>query len=732
MAAKRKGSQANGFRSGVDLIKIPSAEDPSAGLGSLLEPASVALIGASDDPARIGGRPLRYMLEMGFNGSIYPINPNREMVQGLKAFPSILDVPEIVDCAIIAIPAKIVARTLEDCAAMGVKSAIVYSSGFAEIGGSDGEAMQAQLSDIAARTGIRILGPNCLGILSFRSRFFATFSSSGDGGYPNAGPLAIISQSGAYGTHLYAVARDWGLGVSHVITTGNECDIDVAECISWAAEADGVKVIAAYAEGIKDGPALIRSLQLARANNKPVVFMKVGSSKEGAAAAASHTASLAGADEIYDAVFSLYGVYRADTTEKMLDIAYSCTAGIYPTGKRIGLVTVSGGVGVQMADYSNKMGLDVAPMPKEAQAYLKKKLPFASALNPVDTTAQFFNEMSLVGENFRVMLEQGRYDIVVAFFTMVASSPYIIDPLLKELNAIRKAFPDRLIILSLLGSPEAVARYRDAGFLTFEDPSRAIAAAAALVEYGMSFEARGRSASDDTGDARPLGDLPCQALSEWESRELLASAGIPVVEGKLVNSAEEAGEAAAALGCPVAMKINGADISHKTEIGGVALNVTTPDEARRIYDELLNRVTKNAPGIQSTGVIVAPMIPGGVETILGVQVDPVFGPAIMFGLGGVFVEVFQDVVFRLAPFNRDEALKMISGIKGVRLLLGIRGGPPSDIDALADALVALSQFAASHADTLASIDVNPFVVLPKGQGAVALDCLVVPKEAADS
>ncbi len=706
--------------------KIASAQDASAGLRALLEPASVALIGASDDPARIGGRPLRYMLEEGFEGQVYPVNPNREMVQGLKAYPSILDIPESVDCAIIAIPAKFVVKTLEDCAAKGVKSAIVFSSGFAEVGSSDGEAMQAQFSGITRRSGMRILGPNCLGVLSFKSRFFATFSSTGDHGYPEAGPLAIISQSGAYGTHVYAVARDWGLGVSHVITTGNESDIDVAECIGWAAGAEEVKVIAAYAEGIKNGPALIASLELARANNKPVIFMKVGSSKEGAAAAASHTASLAGADEIYNAVFSQYGVIRADTTEEMLDIAYCCTAGIYPTGKRIGLVTVSGGVGVQMADYANKMGLDVAPMPSDAQKHLKKRLPFASPVNPVDTTAQFFNDMSLVGENFTVMLEKGRYDIVVAFFTLVASSPFVIEPLLKELIAIRKAFPDRLIILSLLGPPEAVARYRDAGFLTFEDPCRAIAAVSALTEFGISFEGAGHASANDVSDVRPLNTLPNHALSEWESRQLLASAGIPVVEGMLVNSAGEAAEAAAALGCPIAMKINGADISHKTEIGGVELNVATPDEARRLYDVLLKRVTDNAPGARSDGVIAAPMIAGGVETILGVQADPIFGPAIMFGLGGVFVEVFQDVVFALAPFGRDEAMKMISGIKGFKLLQGVRGGPPSDIDALADALVALSQFAAANADTLASVDVNPFVVLPEGQGAVALDCLVVP------
>lgn len=706
-----------------------SEEDQSAGLKSLLQPAAVALIGASDDPIRIGGRPLRYILEQGFSGSIYPVNPNREMVQGLKAYSSILDIPEIVDCAIIAVPAKIVAQTLEDCATMNVKSAIIFSSGFAEIGGSEAQAMQSRLSEIAARTGIRMLGPNCLGILSFKSRFFATFSSTGDGGYPEAGPLAIISQSGAYGTHLYAVASDWGLGVSHVITTGNECDIDVAECIGWAAEADEVKIIAAYAEGIKDGPALIKSLKLARDNGKPVIFMKVGRSKEGAAAAASHTASLAGSDEIFDAVCAQYGVHRADTTEEILDIAYGCTAGIYPTGKRIGLVTVSGGVGVQMADYSNKMGLDVASMPKEAQAHLKKKLPFASALNPVDTTAQFFNDMTLVSENFSIMLDQGRYDIIVAFFTMAGTSPFVIDPLLKELDGIRKKFPDRLIILSILGSPESVSRYRDAGFLTFEDPCRAIAAATALVTYGKSFEGAGKNPLSDGDDARQLKDIPDRSLSEWESRELLSSADIPVVEGRLVNSADEAAEAAEELGCPVVMKINGADISHKTEIGGVELNITTSKDAQRLFGELLNRVGKNAPDAQTSGVIVAPMIAGGVETIVGVQVDPVFGPAVMFGLGGVFVEVFQDVVFRLAPFDKGEAMEMVSDVKGIKLLRGVRGASPSDVNALADALVALSRFAADHADVLASVDVNPFLILPEGKGAVALDSLVVPKGA---
>jgi len=585
--------------------------------------------------------------------------------------------------------------------------------------------MQAQLSEIATRSGIRILGPNCLGILSFKSRFFATFSSTGDGGYTAPGPLAIISQSGAYGTHLYAVARSWGLAVAQVITTGNECDITVAECIGWAAQAPDVKIIAAYAEGIKDGPALIRSLELARASNKPVIFMKVGRSKEGAAAAASHTASLAGADEIYQAVFRQHGVFRAETTEEMLDIAYACTTDIYPTGNKIGLVTLSGGVGVQMADHANKVGLNVAPMPKAAQAKLKSALPFAAPLNPVDTTAQMFNDLSLVGKNFTIMLEEGGYDLAVAFFTIAAASPYIVEPLLKELDDLRKRFPDKLIILSIMGPPEIMARYREAGYLIFEDPCRAISAAAALVHFGMSFDSKPMSTPGKTGNPAASHLLAQHGLSEWASREVLEQAGIPVAPAKLATSPEEAAAIAAAFGGRLALKINGADIHHKTEIGGVKLNIA-PEDAARAFGDLQAAVKRHAPETQPSGVIISPMIQGGIETILGVIVDPVFGPAVMFGLGGIFVEVFHDVVFRLAPFDTGEAEKMIAEIHGARLLSGVRGNPPSDTKALAQALVALSRFAASHASQLDSVDLNPFVVLPQGEGAMALDCLVVP------
>ena len=409
----------------------------------------------------------------------------------------------------------------------------------------------------------------------------------------------------------------------------------------------------------------------------------------------------------------------------MLDIAYACTAGIYPAGNKIGLVTLSGGVGVQMADHANKVGLNVAPMPEAAQAKLKAALPFAAPRNPVDTTAQMFNDLSLVGSNFSILLEEGRYDLCVAFFTIAAASHYIVEPLLRELNELRQRFPDKLIILSIMGPPEIMERYRKAGYLIFEDPCRAISAAAALVHFGRNFNRNTGITSEKPPIVTDPQNLGGQSLSEWESRKILESAGIPLVAGKLATTPEQAAIIAQAFKVPVAMKINGANISHKTEIGGVELNVA-PENAACVFKELQQRVNKHAPATHPSGVIISPMIEGGIEVILGVAIDPVFGPAVMFGLGGVFVEVFHDVAFRLAPFGQSQALQMISEIKGIKLLQGVRGTPPCDINALADALVALSHFAATHAGQLDSIDLNPFVVMPQGQGAFALDCLVVP------
>jgi acyl-CoA synthetase (NDP forming) len=703
------------------------AADPCPSLEPLLRPRSVAIIGASDDPTRIGGRPLRYMMEAGFAGAIYPVNPRRPRVQGLDAYPDIADVPGSVDFALLALPAAACVRAVEACAAKGVRAMVIFSSGFAEVG-SEGRERQEQIGAIGRKAGMRIVGPNCLGLFNNAIGFFPTFTSLIDtGGFPLPGNVAIVSQSGAYGSHVFLLAHRRGIGINTWITTGNECDVQVSECLLQLALDDETEVIVAYAEGIRERDVLLEALAQARANRKPVVFMKVGRSSVGAQAASSHTAALTGADAVYDALFRQFGVHRARTTEELIDVAYACRRRIYPAGRRLGLVTLSGGVGVQMADAAEDYGLEVTPMPEDAQRELKQLLPYAAVRNPVDVTAQAFNDMSLVARNLEIMYERGGYDAIIAFFTGVAGSRYVAAQLRESLRRARERFPDQLVVLSIVAPEETVRLYEEEGYLIFEDPTRAVAAMASLMAFGRSFQESPRALPAFELGCEPLTEVP---IGERAAKRLLAAAGIPMVEERLAATPEEAASAAKEVGFPVALKISSPDILHKTEIRGVVLDVRSADAARHEAEALLERARAGHPHARIEGVLVAPMIQGGIETILGVTRDSVFGPVVMFGLGGVFVEVLNDVTFRIAPFDGREAKRMIGEVKGRALLEGARGAPPADIDALACALVRLSEFAARHADAIESIDLNPFVVLSKGQGAVALDALIVPRASA--
>lgn len=692
-------------------------------LTPLIAPQSIAVIGASDDPKRIGGRPLGYMIRGGFSGPIWPVNPKRDTVQGLQAFADVAALPSAPDAAIVAVPAPIVADTLEALAEKGCKGAVVFSSGFAEMG-EEGARLQDRVRSVARAGGIRVLGPNCLGIFNARCNWLATFSSSVDHLLPKPGPVSIASQSGAYGSHVFHLMRQKGVETGIWITTGNEADVDVADAIAYLAADDDTKVIVAYAEGIRDGDATRAALEAATKAGKPVIFQKVGRSEIGAAAAASHTAALAGSDRIYDALFAQYGVMRVDTTDQMIDAAYICSRGAYPAGNAVGLMTISGGVGVQMADAAIDYGLDVKEMPADTQKALKELLPFAAVRNPVDITAQAFNDLSLITTNMRMMLDEGGYDVVVAFFTMIAASRYIADDLIKTLQETRERFPDKSIILSLIAPPEIVRHYEEGGYPVFEDPTRAVAAAAVISRFGRFFARKGEAAPPNApAGAQPV---PSRPIGEHEASDLLESWGVPFVSRKLVTSAHEAADAVKELGGKAVLKIASPDILHKTEVGGVIVGVTGSNAAAA-FDGLMTRVTQSAPKAKIDGVLVAAMAQDGVETVIGVQNDPTFGPVVMVGLGGILVEVLEDVSFRLAPFGVDEARRMIGELKGAKIYGGVRGAPPADVDALAELLATVSVFAASEGDRFESVDLNPVRVLPKGEGCVALDALVVPR-----
>ncbi len=691
-------------------------------LDDLLNPRSIAIVGASDDPRRIGGRPLSHMIAQKFAGAVYPVNQTRKTVQGLPAFASLADIPGDLDFVLVAVPAAGVPEVVRQAAAKRARAVMIFSSGFAEVGGA-GVALQDEVRAIARASGVRVIGPNCLGAFNSAIDFYPTFTSTIDRAKPVPGGISIASQSGAYGSHIYYVSHLRGLGIRYWITTGNEADLEVAEVVRLLAMDDDVHTIMAYAESVKDGAKLTDALETARAARKPVIFMKVGRSAVGASAAGSHTASLAGEDAVYDAVLREHGAYRARTTEEMLDLAYACRPRIYPAGRRLGIVTISGGCGVLMADAAEDAGLEVPPMPADAQAELKKLVPFASALNPVDVTAQFFNDLSIIPKFTELMLTRGGYDGLVGFWTSVAGSPVLAEPLLTGLKAAMRGREGNIFLQSVVAPPEIRALYEAAGFPCFEDPSRAVAAMAGLMYLGAAFAATPEPPPSVPG----LPPLPRGPIGEREAKAILAGAGLPVVADAIARDAAEAERAARAAGGPVAMKIASPDIAHKTEVGGVRLGVTAADAAAA-FAQITESARRASPDARIDGVLISPMIGGGVECILGARIDPVFGPVVMFGLGGIFAEVLKDVAFRRAPFGPATARGMILSLRGAALLTGARGQAPADLDALSKAISDLSLFAAAHAAELESVEMNPLRALP--QGCLALDALIVRTETA--
>jgi len=658
----------------------------------------------------------------GFKGAIYPVNTRYSDVHGIPAYPDIASVEGDVDLAIVAVPARIVPETLEACANKGVTSAFVFSAGFAKTG-AKGQAAKARITTTARERGIRVLGPNCIGLYNADIVFFGTFTATFEDRFPQPGPIGLVSQSGAYGSHLSLLAAQRGLGVRYWVTTGNESDINVPEVIDWFAGCPDVSVIVACSEGLTNTSTLLRALGKARARGKPVIFMKVGTTEVGAEAVRSHTASLAGSDEVCDAVLRQFGVYRAHSSEEMLDVAYAAGFGVFPRSRCVALMTISGGVGVQMADAAVKAGLDVAPMTDEAQATLKRHLPFGASRNPIDITAQAFNDVGLVSSNLQLILDDGRYNSVIAFFSYVASSKSMVEPIFSALRDAKRQHPDCVLVLSIIGPTEIVRRYEEAGCPVFEDPTRAVRAVSALAYLRASFD-RPAPVHPETSELNP--PLPAGPFSEHGAGQILVGAGLPMAEMTLVTTAEHAVEAAATVGFPVAMKVCSSDVMHKTEIGGVALDVGDTDGVRTTFHRLAQTGRAGTDG-GFEGILLGRMAPPGVDMVVGVSRDPSFGPMLMVGFGGTLVEVLSDVSFRLPPIDAEEAKRMIGELRGFPILAGTRGASPYDVNAMATALVELSTFAACYGGDLESAEINPLRVLPDGQGVVGLDAVVITR-----
>ena len=685
------------------------------GLRPLMAPRSVAVIGASEDATRIGGRTLAMIRRTGFAGPIHPVNPRRARVQDLPAFPSVAAIPGDVDCAIICIPADQVTVAMRDCAAKGVGAAIVFSAGFAELH-AEGRAMQEEMARIARAGGMRVLGPNCTGCYNLDTGAYLSFYDAGVRGMVRGRNVGIVSQSGGYGAHIVTMARQRGLSVGHWVTTGNECDIELGEVLAAFAGDPAVNVLVGYVEGIRDADSFLRALDLARTNRKPVILMKSGRTERGALAAASHTASLAGFDAAYEAVFREFGVHRANSTEEVLDVAYAAASGRLPPDRRVAIMTNSGGMGVQIADYAAETRLALPELPPAAQAKILGIVPNGAARNPVDFTAQWLAEPHLIPGCLAVLLGDCDFQAVICFMGSSGSNPVVLDGIAPVLAR----HPGRLVVMCISVDAECAQRFEAIGCLVFEEPARAMRAIAALAGFAESFAREPRGAP---GVAAPRLAADVR-LNEAEAKHVLAACGVMVPTEVVAASPDDAARAAASIGFPVCLKILSPDIPHKTELGGVALDLGSADAVHAAAAGMAARIGVRRPDARIDGFLVGPMLRGGVECIIGVHRDALFGPIVMVGLGGVGVELLKDIAWRRAPLDQVEAARMLDELALAPLLAAHRSRPAMDRAALTQAIVAIAALAAANADHVRTIEVNPILVLPEGGGAVALDAVI--------
>lgn len=708
-------------------------------LSAFFNPSSIAIVGASQNLSSIGGRPFFYLKKHGYEGRIFPVNPKYKEIEGCRCYPSLNAIPEKVDLALIVVNYKLVYTMLEQCAQKGVHFVTVFSSGFGEAG-EEGREMQKKIAQLAGSTGMRICGPNCQGGVDLYNNTAAAFSGALDVKPLLPGPVGFVTQSGALGYSIFNLSQENNVGFSYVISTGNEVDLDCTDFLNFMLDDPHTKMVTAYLEGINNGAKFIEVAEKALRNQKPMVILKVGRSSVGRKAASSHTGSLAGSDEVYDAVFEQMGVIRVNDIEECIDIGKLMTSTFkIPSGKGIGILSTSGGAGVLCADTAVECGLDVVSLQPKTQEIVQGLIPnFGSSFNPVDMTGQIISNVGGFSILLQAMLADPGIDALVVVMTMVSGELGM--RMSRDIIEMSQ-MTDKPIVVAWTSGLKLVKKHfellKKAKIAVYQSPVRAIKALSMLMHYGSALpEKRDRlSASESMRTARF--DIPASAsailntaagntLSEHQSKMLLSAFGLVLNEEVLVQTAAEACMAADRIGYPVALKVDSPDILHKTEANAIKLNITGREEIQGACRELLENAHKYAPSAMVHGISVQKMISKGVEAIVGVHHDPQFGPVLMFGLGGIFVEVLKDVSFAVVPLTREEALiNLVKRIKGYPLLVGARGRDKADIDALVDLLVKISHMACALGPRLKELDINPLIVLPEGQGVKIADALII-------
>ena len=676
-----------------------------------LAPRSVAVIGASDNPHKVGGRPILYMQRYGFRGAIYPVNPGRATVQGLRAFARLEDLPESPELAVVAVAGEEAVRAVEACAARGVKVAVVMASGFGETG-PEGLRVQQSLVETARRAGMRLIGPNCQGLANFATGVVANFSTIFHELEGRDGPVAIVSQSGANSQAIYSLVYEKGLGIRHVHATGNEADVSIADLAAAVVDDPGVRLLLLYMEAIKDPAGLARAAEAARAKDIPVVALKAGRTARGQKAASSHTGALASEDCVVDAFFERHGIWRAADPQELVSAAALYVGGRRPAGKRLVVISNSGASCVMAADYSEQRGIPLAAISEKAKARLKAALPgFAAVDNPIDVTGALLGNSELFGAVLPVVGDDAQSDALMLALP-VAGTGYDVPRFARDLAAFGKRFGHAVAV----AAPQASVRgaFDAAGVATFASERAAMDALAQLADHAALLRRPAAPIASAVRIERT------RTLNEHDSLARLAQAGIGVVEHRLCRSEEEATEAAAAFDHQIVMKACSRDLPHKSDHGLVALAVDDPAAEFRRQRQRAGEV-----GARLEGVIVARKARRGRELALGARLDPQFGPVVLLGDGGIYLEALKDFRLLMPPFTEGQVLEKLRELRIAPLLYGLRGEPGRDVRAFAQMAVKLGEAMLAWNGSVAAVDINPVIVFETGAGAVALDALVI-------
>ena len=699
-------------------------DDQLSSIDKMLNPRSIAVVGATPS-LQYGGRMLAAALKAGDQVSVYPVNPRYDEVMGVKCYPSVSDLPEVPDVVGVVVSSGQVLNVLNECHQKGTRAAIVISAGFSERGTQEGRDLQAQLGEFARESGLRISGPNCLGLANVKDNIWVSSSSRGAEGL--GGPVGLVCQSGAsaFGPFLNR-ALDSGIGLSYIISTGNEADLDFSDFVRYLLDDDDTKVIAGFVEGFKDASKFIEIAKLAAERGKPIVLIKIGRSDLGAKAAQSHTAALTGLDALYDAALSQYGVIRVADYDELLEVSNLLANSPPPPAQGLAVVSHSGGISSLTADMCGQVGLDLPELNDTARDGINGVLKgFGWASNPSDVTG-FANS-----DSFPEIMQFMANDPAMGTLVVASSGG---DAQAEQVIAQRDL--DKKMALAFLwtGSRRESAgldTLKKARIPVFYTPNRLATGIRSLLDYHIWLGRRGQAGfpailsitTEQQTVANKLAVKGGVALSEHQSKHLLAEWGVPVTTETLVQTADAAVEAGNEIGYPVVLKADVTGVPHKTEAGLVKLGLDNEAAVRAAYDEVTSNAANAGAGIN--GVLVQEMVSDAVEVIVGVSYDSQLGATILFGSGGVMVEVYNDVSLRLCPIDESDALQMIAEVKGARLLEGFRGQPAADIAALADTLVRVSQLGAQLEGSLAELDINPLMVLPTGQGVRAADAVAI-------